>query len=62
MVKVDLAANLKKAEEAGLLGGGTMWKPKEGDNRIRLVPECIEHPGPTTASRRSTGCASFSTG
>jgi len=45
MVKVDFAASRKKAEEAGLLGGGAAWKPKEGDNRVRLVSECLEHPG-----------------
>lgn len=45
MTKVNFAASRKKAEEAGLLGGGDYFKPKEGDNRIRLVSECLEHPG-----------------
>jgi hypothetical protein len=45
MTKVNFSAARKKAEEAGHLGGNTAWKPKEGDNRIRLVSECLEHPG-----------------
>src|SRR5688572_25697757 len=45
MTKVNFSQARKKAEEAGLLGGGAAWKPKEGDNRIRLVSECLEHPG-----------------
>jgi hypothetical protein len=45
MTKVNFSAARKKAEEAGLLGGGNVWKPKEGANPIRLVSECLEHPG-----------------
>jgi hypothetical protein len=45
MTKVNFSATRKRAVEAGLLGGGAAWKPKEGDNRIRLVSECLEHPG-----------------
>jgi hypothetical protein len=29
--KSDFSANRKKAEEAGLLGGGVVFKPKDGD-------------------------------
>lgn len=47
-VKVNLSAARKRAEESGLLGGGSVWKPKEGDNRIRFVSEWLEHPGEYT--------------
>lgn len=43
--KVDLSAARKRAEETGVLGGGNIFKVKEGDNRMRLVSECLEHPG-----------------
>jgi hypothetical protein len=39
----DFAANRKKAEDAGLIGGGDIYKYKEGDNRIRLMTECLPH-------------------
>lgn len=42
---VDFAKNLKQAEDAGLVGGGDYFKLKEGDNRIRLMTECLPHPG-----------------
>lgn len=45
MTKVNFADTRKKAEEAGLLGGGNYLKLQEGDNRVRLVSECLEHPG-----------------
>lgn len=41
---VDLGAALKQAEEAGLVGGDYL-KLKEGDNRLRLMSECIPHAG-----------------
>lgn len=42
---VDFAKSLKQAEDAGLVGGGDYFKLKEGDNRIRLMTECLPHPG-----------------
>jgi hypothetical protein len=42
---VDFGAALKKAEEAGLTGGGDYLKFKEGDNRFRLMSECLPHAG-----------------
>lgn len=45
MTKVSFADNRKKAQEAGLLGGGNYLKLQEGENRLRLVSECLEHPG-----------------
>jgi len=44
-MKVNSLRPARRAEDAGLLAGGAVWKPKEGDNRIRLVSECLEHPG-----------------
>jgi hypothetical protein len=43
--KVDFGANRKQAEDAGLLGGGEFYKYREGDNRIRLLSECLPHQG-----------------
>lgn len=40
---VDFGATLKKAEEAGLVGGGDYLKLKEGDNKFRLLSECLPH-------------------
>lgn len=45
MTKVNFADTRKKADEAGLIGGGSYLKLQEGDNRIRLMSECLEHPG-----------------
>jgi hypothetical protein len=47
MTKVNFAASREKAEEAGLLGGGGYYNKtlRNGDNRFRLVSECLEHPG-----------------
>lgn len=43
---VDFAATQRAAEEVGLLGGsGDYYKYKEGDNRFRLVSECLPHNG-----------------
>jgi hypothetical protein len=43
MAKADFAAARKQAEDAGLLGGGDYYKFKEGDNRIRLMSNCLPH-------------------
>lgn len=40
---VDFGAALKKAEADGLVGGGDYLKLKEGDNRFRLMSECLPH-------------------
>lgn len=40
---VDFGATLKKAEEEGLVGGGDYLKFKEGDNKFRLMSECLAH-------------------
>lgn len=45
MTKVNFAASREKAEKEGLLGKGDYLKLQEGDNRIRLMSECLEHPG-----------------
>jgi hypothetical protein len=47
MTKVNFAAAREKAEEAGLLRTGGVYNKtlKNGDNRFRLVSECLEHPG-----------------
>lgn len=44
-MKVNFAEARKRAESEGLLGAGSYLKLSEGDNRIRLMSECIEHPG-----------------
>lgn len=41
--KVDFGARRKEAEDQGLLGSGGFYKYKEGDNRIRLMSECLPH-------------------
>lgn len=41
----SFAANRKQAEAAGLLGSGDYLKLKEGDNRFRLMSECLPHTG-----------------
>jgi hypothetical protein len=43
MPAVDFGAQRKQAEESGMLGGGDIYKLKEGDNRIRLMSECLPH-------------------
>lgn len=42
---VDFGAALKDAEQSGLIGGGDYLKFKEGDNRFRLMSECLPHKG-----------------
>lgn len=39
----DFAAARKAAEEQGLIGGGGFFKFQEGDNRVRLMSECLPH-------------------
>jgi hypothetical protein len=45
MAKVDLGAARKQAEASGLLSSGDYLKLKEGANRMRLMSECLPHPG-----------------
>jgi hypothetical protein len=45
MTKVNFAANREKAEKEGLLGKGDYFKVQEGANKVRLMSECLEHPG-----------------
>jgi hypothetical protein len=45
MPKADFAGARKQAEAAGLLGSGDYLKLKEGANRMRLMSECLPHPG-----------------
>ena len=45
MTKVSVTASREKAEKEGLLGKGDYLKLQEGPNRIRLMSECMEHPG-----------------
>lgn len=40
---VNFGQQRKQAEEAGLLGSGGFYKYQEGDNRIRLMSECLPH-------------------
>lgn len=42
---VSFAERRKQAEKAGLLGSGDYLKLKEGANRLRLMSECLPHPG-----------------
>lgn len=42
---MNFAERRKQAEEAGLLGSGDYLKLKEGGNRLRLVSDCLPHPG-----------------
>lgn len=41
----DFAGSRKQAESDGILGSGDYLKIKEGDNRLRLMSECVAHPG-----------------
>lgn len=40
---VNFAERRKEAEKAGLLSSGDYLKLKEGDNRLRLMSECLPH-------------------
>lgn len=42
---VDFAAAMKEAEKAGMLESGDRFKLREGQNRFRLVTECLAHQG-----------------
>ena len=42
---VSFAERRKQAEAAGLLSSGDYLKLKEGDNRLRLMSECLPHAG-----------------
>lgn len=42
---MNFAERRKQAEAAGMLGSGDYFKLKEGDNRFRLMSECLPHPG-----------------
>ena len=42
---VSFAERRKQAEAAGLLSSGDYLKLKEGDNRLRLMSECLAHAG-----------------
>lgn len=43
---MNFAEARKAAEAAGMIaGGGDFYKLKEGDNRFRLVSECLPHRG-----------------
>lgn len=41
----SFADRRKQAEQDGLLGSGDYLKLKEGANRMRLLSECLPHPG-----------------
>jgi len=43
MSKFNFSESYQKAEKEYDLGGGGTFKPKEGDNKIRLVSEPIPH-------------------
>lgn len=45
MPAVDFGARMKDAEKQGLLSSGDYLKLKEGQNRFRLVSECLAHEG-----------------
>lgn len=40
---VDFGAALRKAEDEGLVGKGDYLKLREGDNKFRLMSECLPH-------------------
>lgn len=42
---VSFAKNREAAEKAGLVGGGDYLKLKNGPNRLRLISNCLAHPG-----------------
>lgn len=45
MTKVNFTAAREKAEKEGVLGKGEYLKLQEGANKVRLMSECLEHPG-----------------
>src|SRR6187401_2541760 len=42
---MNFAEARRQAEAAGQIGGGDIYKYKEGDNRFRLMSDCIPHSG-----------------
>lgn len=44
-MKVDFSSSRKSAEREGYITGGDFYKLKEGANPIRLLSECLPHPG-----------------
>lgn len=44
-MKVNFTAARERAEKEGVLAKGDYLKLQEGPNKIRLVSECLEHPG-----------------
>ena len=45
MTHVDFTASRKAAEQEGYISGGDTFKFKDGPNRLRLLSECLPHPG-----------------
>lgn len=45
MTKFDFSANRQQVEKQYNLGKGEYFKVKDGDNKVRLVSECLPHPG-----------------
>jgi hypothetical protein len=45
MGNFSFGAARKQAEQEGVLSSGNTFKYKEGDNRLRLMSECLPHPG-----------------
>jgi hypothetical protein len=45
MTKVNFAEARKEAQKKGLLGKGDYLKLQEGANKVRLMSECLGHPG-----------------
>lgn len=48
---MNFADARKKAEAEGLIGGGDYYKLKEGQNRVRLLSECLPHAGEFKGTR-----------
>lgn len=44
-MKFDFNTNRQQAEKQYNLGKGEYFKVKTGDNKVRLVSECVPHPG-----------------
>lgn len=45
MTKFNFVANREQAEKQYNLGKGEYFKVKEGANKVRLISECLPHPG-----------------
>lgn len=48
---MNFTENRKKAEADGMLSSGDYLKLKEGQNRMRLMSECLPHPGEYNGKR-----------